>query len=331
VDTSEIGDLNPNARADVAINPHSNLIPVTRLNGVTAAVVTPEGGLVSGESALVQLAGWTPAEMTIKAPLAMHVRFPRLRSGSTDDQPQDEEAEKEADKSYAEQIDKLRKLFRDGQAYAKAAAARAKDASVRRYDRDVMLEPMIAVVEGRVPVVIHADLERDIRAAIRFADEVGLKIILADAVDATRVIPELKQRDIPVILGPILALPPREDDPYDYVFSAAAKLHAAGVRFAIQSSDSHNARNLPYHAAACAAFGLPKEEALRAITINPAQIFGVADRIGSLEAGKRADLIVTDGDPLEIWTNVKRVFIGGEEIPMESNQTLLYRKFSGRP
>jgi imidazolonepropionase-like amidohydrolase len=158
-----------------------------------------------------------------------------------------------------------------------------------------------------------------------------LKPILADAEDVQRVIPELKKRNIPVILGPILELPPREDDPYDLIFSNAKALYDAGIPFSIQSQDSHNARNLPYHAAACAAFGLPKEAALKAVTIYPAQIFGVADKVGSLEAGKRADVILTDGDPLEIVTHVKRLFIGGEDISLETNQTLLYEKFSKRP
>lgn len=330
-DITELGDLNPNAFAAVAINPHSNVIPVTRINGITSVVAKPEGGIVSGQSALIQLSGWTPQEMVIKSPLALNINFPRLRSASFDEQPQEEEVEKEARKTYTEQLDKLRDLFRDANAYAKAASARMKDVNVKRYDRDVMLEAMVPVVEGRVPVIIHANLERDIRAAIKFADEEKIKMILSDADDVARVIPELKKRDIPVILGPILSMPPREDDPYDLVFTNAAKLNEAGIRFAIQSDDAHNARNLPYHAAMCAAFGLPKDVALKAITIYPAQIFGVADRIGSLEAGKRADLFISDGDPLEITTNIKRVFIDGEDIPMESNQTLLYKKFSQRP
>jgi imidazolonepropionase-like amidohydrolase len=330
-DISELGDLNPNAFAAVAVNPHSNVIPVTRINGITSVVVRPGGGLVSGQSALIQLSGWTPKEMVIQSPLALHINFPRLRTGSFDDQSQDEEAEKEAHKAYTEQLDKLRDLIRDANAYAKAEAARAKDASVKRFDRDVMLESMVPVVEGRVPLIIHASLERDIRAAIKFADEQKLKMILADADDVARVIPDLKKRDIPVILGPILALPPREDDPYDLIFTNAQKLNEAGVRFAIQSDDAHNARNLPYQAAMCAAFGLPKDVALKAITIYPAQIFGVADRVGSLEVGKRADLFISDGDPLEITTNIKRVFIDGEDIPMESYQTLLYKKFLARP
>ncbi len=326
VDVAELGDINPNARAEIAANPHSNVIPVTRINGITTAVVEPEGGIISGSSALIQLAGWTPGEMTLKAPLAMHIHFPRLRTGGFDEQPQDEEAEKEAKKNYSKQIDKLRDTFRDAQAYAKAAAAHGK-----RFDRDLILEALVPVVEGREPVVIHANLERDIRAALKFADEFKLKTILSEAGDVAKVIPELKSRNIPVILGPILALPAHEDDPYDLLFTNAKTLHDAGVPFAIQTSDSHNARNLPYHAAACAAFGLPKDVALKAITIAPAQIFGVADRLGSLEVGKMANLIVTDGDPLEIVTHVKRLFIGGEDIALESNQTLLYEKFSKRP
>jgi imidazolonepropionase-like amidohydrolase len=331
VDTAELGDINPNARAEVAVNPHSNVIPVTRVNGITSVVTEPEGGIISGSSAMINLAGWTPQEMTLKAPLAMHIHFPRLRTNAFDEQPQDEEATKELSKNYTKQIDKLRDTFRDAQAYAKAAAARTQNASVKRIDRDLILEALVPVVEGREPVVIHANLERDIRAALKFADEFKLKVILADAEDVARVIPELKLRNVPVILGPILSLPPREDDPYDLIFSNAKTLNDAGIPFAIQSQDSHNARNLPYNAAACAAFGLPKEVALRSVTLAPAQIFGVADKIGSLEIGKLANIIVTDGDPLEIVTHVRHLFIAGEEITLDTNQTLLYDKFRKRP
>ena len=331
VDTNELGDINPNARAEIAVNPHSNVIPVTRVNGITTVITEPSGGIISGSSALIQLAGWTPQEMTVKAPVAMHIHFPRLRGGRFAEVPQDEEAEKEARKNYTQQVDKLRDVLRDAQAYAKAVAAREKDPNVKRYDRDLVLEALVPVVEGREPVIVHASLERDIKAALKFADEMKLKVILADADDVQRVIPELKRRNIPVILGPILDLPPREDDPYDLLFTNAKALYDAGILFSIQSQDSHNARNLPYHAAACAAFGLPKDAALKAVTISPAQIFGVADKVGSLEAGKRADVILTDGDPLEILTHVKRLFIGGEDISLETNQTLLYEKFSKRP
>jgi imidazolonepropionase-like amidohydrolase len=314
VDTAELGDINPNARAAVAINPHSEVIPVTRVNGVTSAVTIPEGGIISGQSALIQMAGWTPPEMVLKSPAAMHIRFPRLRSFPLAGTPQDEEAEKEQKKSYTKELDKLRDVMRDAQAYGKAATAR-----LQRLDRDPILEALVPVVEGRVPVVLHANQARDIRAALQFADEFKLKAILSGANDAARVVAEIKKANIPVILGPILALPQREDDAHDN-----------GIPFAFQTSDAHNARNLPYHAAACAAFGLPKEEALKAVTIYPAQIWGVADRLGSLEVGKSATLILTDGDPLEIRTNVRQVWIAGETIPMDSRHTLLYEKFRQR-
>ncbi|HEY0372869.1 MAG TPA: amidohydrolase family protein [Thermoanaerobaculia bacterium] len=331
VDTAELGDFNPNAQAAVAINPHSEVIPVTRVNGITHVLSVPEGGIISGTSALVQLAGWTPAEMVVKAPAAMHIRFPRLRSGNAFGPPPDEEQEKEQRKAYTKSVDQLRDLLRDAQAYAKAASARANDRNVRRFDRDLMLEALVPVVEGRVPVVMHANLARDITAALEFADEFKLKVILSGAHDVARMVDDVKRRNIPVILGPILAMPQREDDPYDLVYSNAKTLYDAGIPFAIQTSDAHNARNLPYNAGACAAFGLPKDAALKAVTLSPAQIWGVADRLGSLEVGKNASLIVTDGDPLEIRTNVRRVFINGEEIPMDSRHTLLYEKFRRRP
>jgi imidazolonepropionase-like amidohydrolase len=331
VDTSELGDFNPNAQAAVAINPHSELVPVTRVNGVTHVVATPEGGIISGQSALIQLIGWTPPEMVVKGPTAVHVRFPRLRSAPLSDQPQDEEAEKELRKSYTREVDKLRDVLRDAQAYGKAAAARRASNSVERFDRDLILEALVPVVEGRLPVVLHANLARDIRAALAFADEFQLKVILSGAQDVGRVVDDVKRRGIPVILGPILSLPQREDDPYDLLFSNAKTLFDAGVPFAIQTSDAHNTRNLPYHAASCAAFGLPKDEALKAVTIYPARIWGVADKLGSLEVGKSASLIVTDGDPLELRTNVRQVFIAGEQVPMDSRHTLLYEKFRRRP
>lgn len=330
VDTAELGEFNPNAAAIVAVNPHSEVVPVTRVNGVTHVLTVPGGGIVSGQSAVIELAGWTPEEMLLKTPAAMHIRFPRLRSRPLVDSPE-EEAEKERQKSYTKSVDDLRELFRNARAYAKATGARTADARVRRFDRDLVLEAMLPVVERRMPVVMHAELERDIRAALAFADEFELKVILAGAQDVARVIDEVKRREIPVILGPILSLPQREDDPYDLLFTNAKVLHDNGIRFAIQTSDAHNARNLPYHAASTAAFGLPKDEALKAVTLYPAQIFGVADRVGSLEVGKRANLFITDGDPLEIRTTVKQVFIGGQEISMDSRHTLLYEKFLRRP
>lgn len=330
-DSQELGDLNPNAKTAVAINPHSNVIPVTRINGITTVLSEPGGGLISGQSALIQLSGWTPPEMVLESPAGMHINFPRIRTGSFQAQPQDEEAEKRARKQYTSQLEKLRDTFRDARAYEKALSASRSITPPQRLEEDLILHALVPVVRGEVPLVISANLEADIREAIKFSDEVGIRMILSGGQEVQRVIPELRAKNIPVLLGPIWSLPGKEDDPYDLLFTNAAALHQAGVKFSIRTGGAHNARHLPYQAAACAAFGLPKEEALRAVTINPAEIFGVDDRIGSLEVGKIANVIVTDGDPLEIRTNLVRLFIGGEDIPLESYHTLQYEKFRRRP
>lgn len=330
-DIQELGDLNPNAQAALAINPHSNVIPVTRINGITTVLTEPGGGLISGQSALIQLSGWTPPEMVLKSPAGMHINFPRVRTTPLSGQPQDEEADKRATKQYTSQLEKLRDTFRDAKAYEKALAASRSTPPAQRLEQDLILHALVPVIRGEVPLVIFANLEADIREAIKFSDQVGIRMILSGGQEVQPVIPELRAKNIPVLLGPIWTLPGKEDDPYDLLFSNAAALHGAGVKFAIRSDGAHNARHLPYQAAACAAFGLPKEEALRAVTINAAEIFGVADRIGSLEPGKIANVIVTDGDPLEIRTNLVRLFIGGEDIPLESYHTLQYDKFRRRP
>lgn len=331
VDVSETGELNPNARVAVALNPHSEVIPVTRVNGVTSAVVFPEGGVVSGQDALINLSGWTPAEMVLRAPVGMHINFPQLRTGGWGAQPEGEEGEKELTKTYERSLEDLRKLFRDARAYSKASGARTSASSLPRLERDIVLESMMDVIGGRIPIVVHADYAADIRGAAAFAKEFDLRMILSGGKHVQDVLDVVKGGDIAVILGPILSLPLREDDPYDLVFSNAAALHREGIPFAIQTADSHNSRNLPYHAAAAAAFGLPKEEALKAITIYPARILGVDAEIGSLEVGKLANVIVTDGDPLEIRTHVRHLFIEGQELPLDSRHTLLWKKFEARP
>ena len=182
-----------------------------------------------------------------------------------------------------------------------------------------------------MPVVIAAQTERDIKSAIAFADEMKIKMILSGGIEAYKVADQLRAKSIPVLVGPVLRMPVREDDPYDAAFANAGILHKAGVKIAFQTLDSAHVRDLPYHAGMAAAYGLPKEEALKAVTINPAEIFGVSDRIGSIEQGKIANIIVTTGDPLEIRTQVKHLFINGRQIPLTSRHTELYEKYKSRP
>jgi imidazolonepropionase-like amidohydrolase len=329
-DTTELGDFNPHMRAIVAVQPHSELIPVSRANGITTAITRPGGRLVSGQAALINLDGWTWQEMTVKAPAAMAMEYPRAPRGRGAAFAQ-AEAGANIQQQRERQLTSLRQKLEDAQAYAKAKDARAADKSLPPRAVDHVLEALIPVVKGELPVLMVANSERDIKGAIEIADKYKLKLIISGADDAWKVASQLKEKNIPVIIGPVTDLPNNEDDDYDLNFSHAAKLHKAGVRFAFQTADAAYARNLPYQAGTSAAFGLPKDEALKAVTIYPAQIFGVDKLLGSVEAGKMANLIVTDGDPLEFKTNVKYMFINGKPVDLSSRHTKLYDKFKNRP
>ncbi len=197
---------------------------------------------------------------------------------------------------------------------------------------DVVLEALVPYVRGERPVIFLADREQEIRAAIRFAEEMKLRPIILGGNDAWKVAQLLREKNVPVILNGVLDLPMREDDPYDVLFENAAKLQRAGVRFCISTGDTGaHVRDLPYHAGMAAAFGLPKEEALKAVTLYPAQILGIADRVGSIEPGKIANLVVADGDLLEARTNIRYLFINGKQIPLVSRHTELYEQFKDRP
>lgn len=331
-DFSETGTTNPNIRAEIGINPESDLLPVARVNGITTALVVPRGGAISGTSALVHLDGWTFEDMTVRAPVGLHVQWPgqtpvrgwyEVRS--------DEEQKKARDQAIAA----IRQAFADARAYWTARAAEGK-AGIPRHDRDVKWDAMGRALRGEIPVFFHAAALNQIRAALRFADEQKLaNVVLVGGGDAWRVADELKARNIAVIAGPTLALPRRGYEPYDEAFTGPARLWKAGVRFCIGDGGSPfgamNARNLAYHAAMAAAFGLPRDEALKSVTLYPAQILGVADQVGSIEPGKLADLIVTDGDPLEITTRVEQVWSAGRLVSMETRQTRLFEKYDARP
>lgn len=326
-DYAEVGDIKPNVRAEIALNPDSELLPVTRANGVALAVSVPQGGLISGTSALIQLDGWTWEDMTIKAPLGLHVRWPNM--GVIEAfwmQKSPEQQLKERD----EQIKKIRQAFRDARAYMKAREAVTRK-GIPHHETDLRWEAMIPVLKGEIPVFIHANEIRQIQAALDWAEEENIKVVLVGGYDAWRITEELKRKDIPVIIDGIHRLPARRWEAYDTPFSLAGKLYQAGVRFCIATSGSPfgaaSERNLPYHAATAAAYGLPPEVALKAITLFPAEILGVRDRVGSLETGKDATLIVTNGDPLKVTTAVEMEFIQGRKIDLSSRHTQLYEKY----
>ena len=332
LDKAEIGDNNANIHVDVALHPDSSHIAVTRVNGITSALTAPDGGTISGRSAMINLDGWVPRDMVLKSPVAMHMNWPGgLGRGGDFAGFGQQRSIAEIRRDQDRQIETVKKILQDAIAYGDARDAQAKDPQLPKQNVDLKLEALVPVVRGQMPVVISANIERDIRSAIAFADEMKLRIIISSGVEAYKLADQLKARNIPVIVGPVLRMPDKEDDPYDAAFANASLLSKAGVKIAFQTGDSAHVRDLPYHAGMAAAFGLPKEEALKAVTIYPAEIFGVADRIGSIDQGKIANLIVTNGDPLEILTQVKYLFINGRQIPLTSRHTELYEKYKARP
>jgi imidazolonepropionase-like amidohydrolase len=323
-DYQEGGDFQPDLRASIAINPDSELIPVTRANGVTTVVTRPSGSLVAGQSALLNLAGWVPREMTLVDPLALHIDFPTTREGFRGDPTLPSVARAIARKQREDKVRRLKELFRQALAYD----AGRKD----NPDRPInpRLEALGPYLLGQKPVIVQANRERDIREALKLAEEFKLKLILSGAIEAWKVADELKKRQVPVIVGPVMTLPPEGHDPYDAPFACPARLHQAGVPFCIRSTGTTNTRNLPYEAAMAASYGLPPEEALRAVTLYPAQILGVERELGSIEEGKRANLVVTNGDLLQASTQVLAVFIAGRPLEPASKQTRLYERYRER-
>lgn len=332
VDLAEYGDMNPNAQAIVAINPSSAHIAVTRVGGVTTVMTLPTGNIISGQAALINLAGWTAREMELDPRAALVITFPRVSTPSFDGGPPLQEVNiNDAIKTRDRQLDDLRKLIREADAFGKAQEAYARDNTLPRPTGSTILASLVPYVQGNRPVMFRANREVDIRGALKFADEMHLKPIIVGGNDAWKVASLLKEKDVPVIVTGVLNLPLREDDYYDTLYSNAARLQQAGVRFCISTGDNGaHVRDLPFHAGMAASFGLPPEEALRAVTIYPARILNVADRIGSIETGKIANLVITDGDMLEARTHVRYLFIAGRQIPLTSRHTELYDQFKDR-
>ena len=333
-DTNELGDMNPNAAAVWAVNPSSSHIAVTRVEGVTSALSLPSGGVISGQAAFINLAGSSPREMAVAPLAALVVNFPVIGGGGgfAAFQLAQQGITQDAITARDRRVEELRRMLRDAEAYGRAQDAFARDPkSVPRPPTDVRLAALVPYVRGERPVIFRAERERDIRAAVRFAEEMKLKPVIIGGSESGRAAQFLKEHNVPVILDSVLNLPLREDDPYDSLFENASRLQAAGVPFCISTGDSGaHVRDLPFHAGMAAAYGLPRAEALKAVTIYPAQIIGVADRVGSVEQGKLANLVVTDGDLLEARTHVRYLFIGGRQIPLVSRHTMLYDQFKDR-
>lgn len=328
VDLAEAGALNPNARALVAVNADSELLPVARSNGVLAALAVPEasrGGGIAGTSALLQMDGWTWEDMAVEGAVALHVVLPSLRLNADLLRPPLDVLAEELRKAAAARLREIDEAFDAAAAYRRARAA---DPNL---PLDSRWQAMLPVLDGTRPVFVHAQELAQIRHALALAERHALKLVIVGGADAWRMAELLRARQVPVIIASVHGLPLRRDDDVDARYGLAAKLAQAGVRYCIARAGGSFAaaheRNLPYEAASAAAHGLPRDEALKAITLYPAQILGVADRLGTLAPGRLASFIVTDGDPLETATQVQRIFIQGREVEVGNRQTRLQDKY----
>ena len=330
-DAVELGAFNPHLVAIEAVHPASEHLPVARSNGVTHAGAAPGGSGygIAGRASAIHLDGWTVEEMVIARDLGVVVSWPTLITRRYDratarfaDRPF-----AEARKEYDERVGEIRAWLDAARRYATALGAAEGDGPAP----DLRLAGLASVVAGRQPLLVRADRERQLRDAVAFAEKESLRLVLVGGKDAWRLADLLAEKRIAVILGPAQALPPREDDPYDRGYTVARDLRAAGVPIAISTFGASAAFSLPYEAAQAVAFGLPWEDGLRAITRWPAEILGLDDRIGTLEPGKVANLIVTDGDPLEIRTRVTHVLVRGRVVELENKHTRSYERYRARP
>jgi len=322
-DTQELGQYNPQNDVITAVNPSSVHIPVTRANGVTSAVTSAEGGMIQGTAALIDLAGWTPEEMATRGRVAMVMTYPRVggggrRFGGGGGQSQANQAE-----TQSRQVQELYEYLHNARAY---------NGRSNPVPQNLAYAALGPALRGEMPVIFDVQTEGQIRGVLALADTFKLKVVLRGATGSWALADTLAARKIPVVVGPLTATP-EGDAPYDAVYAYPGVLAKAGVTIAFQTSDGGegDARNLPYNAALATAYGLDPEEALRAITINPARIWGVADKIGSIEAGKVANLFVSNGDPLDVRTQVKHVFIRGQLMPWDDRHTQEYQKWRSRP
>ncbi len=323
-DESEKGEVIPYIKALNSINPNAAAIPITRISGVTTTLVTPDGGLLPGTAALVNLFGYTPDQMFAGFE-GVALNFPNTGRRGFFDRRTEEEIKKASEKALTQLNDVWEKALQ----YHKIDSA-TSGKGVKYYPE---LQAMLPVVRGQQPLLIEANAEKDIQAALKWVKEKKVKkVILTGVAEGWRVGEEIAKANIPVITGGVIAIPNRDYDRYDQAYANAGQMKKAGVKVAIRSQEDGNGnyRNLPYHAGFAVAYGMNKEDALKAITIVPAELFGVADKLGSIEVGKNATLFVADGDPFETKTQIKHVFIDGWQMPMVSRQTLFYDEFLKR-
>ncbi len=315
-DIREFGDIKPQMEALTAVNPNSEAIPVTRVSGVTTVITRPTGGVLPGIAASINLFGYTPDQM-FAGSKGMVINFPN--SGRRWRQTQEE-----ADRARERALKTLNETWAKAELYAQVQASEDS-----RYYPE--MEAIARVINGELLAYIEVNAAKDILSAIEWVEEKELKnVVFTGVSEGWRVADEIAAAGIPVITGPVLSVPTRRSDSFDAAYRNPGIMQQAGIKVALRTNDTENSRNLPYNAGYAASFGMGREEALKAITINAAEIMGIDDELGSIEVGKKANLFVSTGDPFETSTQILDVYIDGYQIPMTSRQIDLYNEFLNR-
>jgi imidazolonepropionase-like amidohydrolase len=329
VDTDEIGELSPEVLAMVAVNPDSAHLPVTRSNGVLATIVFPIGGLLPGRASAFQLDGWTNADLTVRADVGPVVAWPALPSGIERGRRGGPRPGGPPVADAADATKKARQRIDD--AFVAARAWLTAKTAEPTLPVDIQHEALAPALRREVPVFVLADDLEQIESAVAWCQERALRCVIVGGRDAASCAGVLKAASVPVVVTGVHKLPRRDDSAYDEPFTLPKRLLDLGVPFCIASGgEAANERNLPYHAATAAAFGLDRERALAAITQDAATIFGVADRLGSLATGKDATLFVADGHPFELTTKIELAFVQGRRVDLRNKHTELAKKYRER-
>jgi imidazolonepropionase-like amidohydrolase len=318
-DYAEIGQVTPNMQALVAVNPNAVAIPVTRVSGVTTSLAIPSGGLFPGTAALINLNGYN-ADQMYAGFKGVILNFPSSARRSTWDRRSDDDIKKESD----EALKTLNEIWKKAETYHQLK----KETSQLQYYPE--MEHLAKVIAGELPLLVEVNAASDIEKAIVWIGEKKVKAILTGVAEGWRVADKIAAAQLPVITGPVLSIPTRQSDRYDAAYSNPGKMAKAGVKVVLRSNDAENTRNLAFHAGFAGAYGMGKEEALKSVTINAAEVFGLSDRRGSIEVGKDATLLIATGDPFETRSQIRHVFIDGYRIPMSNRHIQLYQEFLER-
>lgn len=329
-DTGETGDMKPEVYASSAINPDSTLIPVQRSNGILSFIAFPTGGTIRGHASAIRSDGWTSLDMTIASDVGLIINWPLVRPITADfmDKGADEQR-----KEIRQKLDAIDGFFSQAQAYA------ARRASDSKLPRDVRFDGMMSVMPAekadsetkQMPVLISAQDVDQITSAVTWAAERKLRAVIIGGRDAPLCSELLKTNNVSVVVLGTHNFPRRDDSAYDNAFTLPLQLEQAGITWCLANSDeTAHQRTLPDQAATAVAYGLDKDRAVAAITLSVAQIFGLSDRLGSLEAGKAATLFISSGDVLEVSSNPTHAWIDGKLVDLSNKQTKLYDKYRGK-